>query len=104
MIKNVFFCVARAKVDTPASTFFIILLGTDRLEIHFGILRTVVGNDCNLDILQISEHLAGLMDIADILAQRPEWDQGPRPKQLPMLVKGCESVPKSSDYLGQRYL
>ncbi|KAJ3548106.1 hypothetical protein NMY22_g1393 [Coprinellus aureogranulatus] len=104
MIKNVFFCVAKAKVDTPNGCFFIILLGTDRLEIHFGILRTVVGNDCNLDILQISERSAGLIDIADILAQRPEWDQGPRRMQLPTLLKGCDEVPKSSDHLSPKYL
>ncbi|KAF7355857.1 hypothetical protein MVEN_00914300 [Mycena venus] len=32
MIKNAFFCVAKAKVDIPDSEFFLILLGTDRLE------------------------------------------------------------------------
>jgi hypothetical protein len=45
MIKNVFFCVAKAKADTPNDNFNIVLLGTDRLETLFGCLRTVVGND-----------------------------------------------------------
>jgi hypothetical protein len=52
MIKNTIFCMAKAKVDDPDSEFWITLLGTDRLEELFGILRTMVGNDANLDILQ----------------------------------------------------
>jgi hypothetical protein len=31
MIKNAFFCIAKAKVDDPEGEFWIILLGTDRL-------------------------------------------------------------------------
>jgi len=38
MIKNVVFCVAKAKVENPEGEFWIILLGTDRLEELFGIL------------------------------------------------------------------
>ncbi|KAJ7793159.1 hypothetical protein B0H14DRAFT_3115044 [Mycena olivaceomarginata] len=33
MIKNVYFCVAKTKVDIPDGKFWLILLGTDRLEI-----------------------------------------------------------------------
>ena len=51
MIKNVFFCIVKAKMDHPLDPFFLVLLGTDRLETLFGILRTMVGNDANLDIL-----------------------------------------------------
>ncbi len=36
MIKNVYFCVAKIKVDKPSSKFYLILLGTDRLEEFFG--------------------------------------------------------------------
>lgn len=32
MIKNVYFCVAKAQKDNPSGRFFIILLGTDGLE------------------------------------------------------------------------
>jgi len=38
MIKNAYFCVAKAKVDDLIGKFFLILLGTDRLEDIFGIL------------------------------------------------------------------
>ena len=59
MVKNAFFCVAKAKVDHPNEPFFLVLLGTDRLESLFGILRTMVGNDANLDLLQLSLHIVG---------------------------------------------
>ena len=49
MIKNAFFCVAKAKVDNLEGEFWIILLGTDRLKELFGILRMIVGNDANVD-------------------------------------------------------
>jgi len=38
MIKNIIFCVAKAKVDHPEGDFWIILLGTDCLKELFGIL------------------------------------------------------------------
>ena len=36
MIKNVLFCVVKAKIDDSDGEFWIILLGTDRLEELFG--------------------------------------------------------------------
>ena len=51
MIKNVFFCVAKAKVDTPDEDFNLVLLGTDRLESLFGCLRTIIGNDANVETI-----------------------------------------------------
>jgi hypothetical protein len=60
MIKNVLFCVCKAKVDDPDGEFWIILLATDRLKELFRILRTMVSNDANLDILQLVCHLQEL--------------------------------------------
>jgi len=54
MVKNAFFCIAKAKVNHPNDPFFLVLLGTDRLEALFGILCTMVGNDTNLDVLQLA--------------------------------------------------
>ncbi|KAF6753578.1 hypothetical protein DFP72DRAFT_1010378 [Ephemerocybe angulata] len=99
MIKNVFFCVAKAKIDTPEGTFYIILLGTDRLEILFGILRTMIGNDMNLDILQLLGRLASTLDVAKILALFPEWDRGPRRLRLPGLDLTGAEIPDASDHL-----
>jgi hypothetical protein len=59
MIKNILFCVAKAKIDDPDGEFWLILLETDHLKELFGILRTMVGNDANLDIFQLISHLSG---------------------------------------------
>ncbi|PBK59574.1 hypothetical protein ARMSODRAFT_777510 [Armillaria solidipes] len=87
MIKNAFFCVAKAKVDDPSGKFWIILLGTDRLEQLFGILRSIVGNDANLDILQLVIRLTGTTEVANILAKHPEWDRTPRRLRLPAITR-----------------
>ncbi|KAF8220310.1 hypothetical protein L208DRAFT_1334531, partial [Tricholoma matsutake] len=74
MIKNVLFCVAKAKIDDPDGELWILLLATDCLEELFGILHTMVGNDTNLDILQLICHLAGTTEVSNILAKYPHWD------------------------------
>ncbi|KAJ7071923.1 hypothetical protein B0H15DRAFT_957428 [Mycena belliarum] len=75
MIKNGYFCVAKAKVDDPTGNFWLILLGTDRLEELFGILRTMIGNDRNLDELQLAERITGTTEVANIFAMYPHWDR-----------------------------
>ncbi|KAG6874971.1 hypothetical protein C0992_005739 [Termitomyces sp. T32_za158] len=72
MVKNVIFCIAKAKVDTPKASFWIILLGTDHLEELFGILRTMVGNDANLDTLQLGDRITGCIEVLNILAENPQ--------------------------------
>jgi hypothetical protein len=103
MIKNVFFCVAKAKVDDPEGSFWIILLGTDRLEEVFGHLRTMVGNDANLDVLQLSWRLGSTAQISEILAKNPQWDRPPRRLELPALSRNSEALPSSSDHLKPRF-
>lgn len=76
-LKNIYFCVAKAKVDLPDSNFYIILLGTDWLEELFGILQTMIGTDANVNMKQIGERLSGVALISSILAKHPEWDRGP---------------------------
>lgn len=100
MIKNVYFCVAKAKVDNPESEFWIILLGTDRLESLFGILRTMIGNDANLDLLQLGLRLANTTEVASILAKYPHWDRAPRRLRLPTLSKDGFEVHKDVDHIG----
>ncbi|KAF8316237.1 uncharacterized protein EI90DRAFT_2945067, partial [Cantharellus anzutake] len=84
-VKNVFFCIAKEKTYNQDGKFYIILLGTDRLEIAFGILRTMVGNDANADTLQLSTRLSHVTEIQNILAHHPEWDRSPRRLRLPSL-------------------
>ncbi|KAJ7174927.1 hypothetical protein C8R46DRAFT_891619, partial [Mycena filopes] len=82
MIKNAFFCVAKAKIDIPDSEFFLILLGTDRLEKLFGLIRTAVGTDANVDVYQLSTRASNLTEVSIILTLRPQWDRGPQPDHV----------------------
>ena len=99
MIKNVLFCMAKGKIDDPDGEFWIILLGTDRLEELFGILRTMVGNDANLDILQLVSHLSGTTEVANILAKYPQWDCSPRRLKLPAMSHESKEIPDSADHI-----
>jgi hypothetical protein len=102
MIKNVFFCAAKAKVDTPDEDFSIVLLGTDRLENLFGCLRNMVGNDANVDNLQLGSRLTGTTEAANILALHPEWDKAPRRLHLPLVSRDMTTIPDSADHITPR--
>jgi hypothetical protein len=99
MIKNVYFCVAKAKADDPEGSFWIILLGTDRLETLYGILRTMVGNDANLDILQLGLRLTGTTEVSTILAKHPQWDRAPRRLKLSAVSKDGSDVHTHADHI-----
>ena len=102
MVKNAFFCIAKAKVDHPNNPFFLVLLGTDRLESLFGILRTMVGNDANLDILQLALRITSTTEVSTILAKHPEWDRSPRRLCLPTVSKSLVELSSSLDHVGPR--
>ncbi len=86
MIKNVYFCVAKAKVvDPDIAHFYAILLGTNWLEVTFGILWTIVGNDANTDTLQLTTQLSHVSEVQNILALHLEWDCTPHHLKLPLL-------------------
>jgi len=102
MIKNVFFCITKAKVDTPNDDFNIILLGTDCLETLFGCLRTVVSNDTNINSYQQSSRLTGTMESVSILALHPEWDKAPQRLKLPSLSQNMDTIPDCADHITPR--
>lgn len=77
IIKNAYFCLAKAITDNPEGSFWLILLGTDCLEELFGILRTMVGNDSNMDMTQMVSRLGSTTEVANILAKYPHWDCSP---------------------------
>jgi len=100
MIKNIILSIAKAKVDNPDGEFWIILLGTDRLEELFGILRTMVGTDANSDILQLVSRLSGTTEVSNILAKYPKWDDSPRRLKLPAMSRESnEPIPDSADHI-----
>ena len=74
IVKNVYFCVAESKADNPSKEFWVILLETDHLEEFFGILCTMVGNDANLDVLQLDLCLTGTTEVLTILTKYPHWE------------------------------
>ncbi|RDB18817.1 hypothetical protein Hypma_014567 [Hypsizygus marmoreus] len=90
MVKNVYFTVAKAKVDNPDGKSFIIIFGTDRLELHFGLVRCSTGTDSNVDSVQLGNRSSGLVEVATILALHPEWDQIPRRLNLPAISKDAD--------------
>lgn len=83
MVKNVYFCIAKARSLDPHGCFYIIQLGTDRLETAFGILRTMIGNDCHADLLQMASRFSNITTVENILADRPQWSPGFRRLHLP---------------------
>lgn len=103
MIKNAYFCVAKAKVDNPNGSFWVILLGTDRLEELFGDLRTMVGNDANLDLLQVSWRLSGTAEVANILSKYPHWDRPPRRLKVPPIGRDFVPLTAVTDHLKPRF-
>ncbi|KIJ45014.1 hypothetical protein M422DRAFT_167515 [Sphaerobolus stellatus SS14] len=99
MVKNAYFCVAKAKIDDPEGKFFITLLGTDRLEIQFGLLRSMIGNDANADMLQVASCLTAAAESSMLLAMHPEWGKGPRCLNLPSLKKQGDMIHQKTDHL-----
>ena len=74
MIKNAYFCVAKTQIDNPDGSFWIILLGSDPLEVHFGKIRTIQGNDSNVDQLYLANWTDSAVICIRILAENPEWE------------------------------
>jgi hypothetical protein len=102
MIKNVYFCVAKMKVDNPTTNFYLISLGTDRLETFFGLIRTAVGTDANVDMLQLGSRASGLTEVAAILAEHPEWDYGTRRMSLAVFSKETREFTSKADHINPR--
>ena len=68
MIKNAYFCVAKTQIDNPDGSFWIILLSSDPLEVHFGKIHTIQGNDSNVDQLQLANWTDSAVICTRILA------------------------------------
>jgi hypothetical protein len=99
MIKNAFFCVAKAKVNNPAGKFYLISLGTDCLETFFGLVHTAIGTDTNVDTLQLGSHASGLTEVVAILAEHPEWDYGTCHLALPIFSKEMKDFTTKADHI-----
>ncbi len=100
MVKNTFFCVAKAKVDHPNQPFFLVLLRMDWLESLFGILRTMVENDTNLDILQLALRITSTTEVSTILAKHLEWDRSLCWLCLPTVSRKLDELSNTLDHIG----
>lgn len=99
MIKNVYFCVVKTKIDNPNRKFWIIVIGTDCLEDKFGIVHVMTGNDTSVDVLQLGIHLMGTTEVSAIFAQHPEWDCSLHRLKLPTLSKDGLDIHKGVDHI-----
>ena len=102
MIKNAFFCIVKMKADNPSGKFYLILLGTDCLETLFGLIRTAVGTDTNVDTLQLGSRASGLTEVAVILAEHPEWDHGTRHLNLPVISREMGEITAKADHISPK--
>ena len=50
-IKNAYVCMGKIQVHNPLGSFWLLLPGTDSLKGLFGKVRTIQGNDSNVDQL-----------------------------------------------------
>ncbi|KAF9473610.1 hypothetical protein BDN70DRAFT_937308 [Pholiota conissans] len=99
MIKNVYFCVAKAQRDDPEGRFYIILLGTDGLEKVFGKVRSMIGNDTNADVLQLANRIDGAVKCVNILERHPEWGGDARRLKVKPLNKEELEITSKYDHL-----
>ncbi|KAH9025375.1 hypothetical protein EDB85DRAFT_2075051 [Lactarius pseudohatsudake] len=99
LVKNAYFCVAKAKVYTPDGNFYLVLNGTDRLESTFGVVRSMVGNDANADILTLGYRLSHAVECLNILSEHPTWEHGPRRLHLRGIEDGNGDILSKSNHI-----
>ena len=97
MVKNAYFCVAKAKIRNPDGLFWLILLGTDQLETSFGIVQSMV--DANADMSSLTTRLSHSVECLNIFLKHPEWDHGPRWLKLPAIEDSNGNVISAVDHI-----
>ena len=102
MIKNVYFCVAKTQLNNPAGKFFIILLGTDGLEKVFGKVWTMIGNDTNMDQLQLTNRIDGAVKCVNILEEHPEWGSQACQLSVKPLPNDATGISSKYNYINLR--
>ncbi|KAL0062604.1 hypothetical protein AAF712_010538 [Marasmius tenuissimus] len=87
IVKNIIFLVARTQLVDSNARLFIILEGTDRLEMVFGDCRTL-DHSRNFDVLQLAEKLSTSTMVNIIFEKYPHLNRGHRR----LSVKGVMGV------------
>jgi hypothetical protein len=83
-------------------SFWIILLGSDPLESHFGKIRTIQGNDTNVDQLQLANRSDSAVICTKILAENPDWERGPRRLNMKTWAEEAGNVSAKLDHISPR--
>jgi hypothetical protein len=102
MVKNVYFCVTKTQIDDPEGSFWVILLGSDPLEALFGKVRTIQGNDSNVDQLQLANRTDSAVICTKILVENPDWERGPRRLNLKTWQQEAGDVSAKLDHINPR--
>ena len=98
MIKNIYFCMAKAQINNPIAQFWIILLGTDGLE-KVSRKETMVGSDTNADQLQLANQIDGAVQCINILREHPEWGTDSQRLTLKPLSNNPGSISSKHDHI-----
>ena len=93
-VKDILFCVAKQKLLDPSKPFYLIQVGSDRLEACFCNARTQTHHR-NFDILELSYKLAMASVISSIYIRHPELDAGSRRLNLTDAIGVDHVNPKS---------
>src|SRR6202022_4615702 len=96
------FCVSKTQIDDLEGSFWIILLGSDPLEALFGKVRTIQGNNSNVDQLQLANRTDSAVICTKILAENPEWERGPRRLNMKMWTEEAGDVSAKLDHISPR--
>ncbi|KAF8598089.1 hypothetical protein BDV93DRAFT_451701, partial [Ceratobasidium sp. AG-I] len=99
-IKCTYFCVAKTKIDDPLASFYITLLGTDRLETGFGHVRTMAGGDSNVDQLQLTSRLSASSECTNLFESHKDWNTPARRLKYNGLRAVLDSQSRRVDHLG----
>ncbi|KAJ7619699.1 hypothetical protein FB45DRAFT_1063039 [Roridomyces roridus] len=99
MMKDIYYSVAKVKINNPDGEFFIIQVGTNRLETFFGISRTSSGPDTNFDVLQLGNRASNITEVNLILSEHPEWDRGSRRLKLVGVLNENGDSPRDADHV-----
>ena len=59
----------------------------------------MVGNDANIDILQLVSQLAGTTEVANILARYPHWYSSPQHLKFNALTQESKEIPDSAGHI-----
>lgn len=77
MIKSMFKSVIQCQV-LGITTWLIFFDSDDRLEVLFGVLRTMIGSQSGFDMAMLADKITSAYQVTEIFARRPHWKKGSR--------------------------